>query len=74
AIDNAELFRGLQQSNQDLLMAYEFTLEGWAKALELRDAETQGHTQRVTDMTLRLARAMGLGEEHLVHIRRGTLL
>lgn len=74
AIDNAELFRGLQQSNQDLLMAYEFTLEGWAKALELRDAETQGHTQRVTDMTLRLARAMGVSEEHMVHIRRGTLL
>lgn len=74
AIDNSELFRGLQQSNQDLLMAYEFTLEGWAKALELRDAETQGHTQRVTDMTLRLARAMGMSEEHMVHIRRGTLL
>ena len=74
AIDNAELFRSLQQSNQDLLMAYEFTLEGWAKALELRDAETEGHTQRVSEMTLRLARAMGISEEQLVHIRRGTLL
>ncbi len=74
AIDNAELFQGLQQSNQDLLMAYEFTLEGWAKALELRDAETQGHTQRVTEMTLRLARAMGVSEEQMVPIRQGTLL
>jgi PAS domain S-box-containing protein len=74
AIDNAELFNDLQESNQDLLMAYEFTLEGWAKALELRDAETEGHTQRVVDMTLRLARRIGVSEELLVHIRRGVLL
>lgn len=74
AIDNAELFKNLQQSNQELLMAYEFTLEGWAKALELRDAETEGHTQRVTDLTVRLARAMGMSEEELVHVRRGTRL
>lgn len=74
AIDNAELFQNLQESNQDLLMAYEFTLEGWAKALELRDAETEGHTQRVVEMTLRLARRIGVSEEELVHIRRGVLL
>ena len=74
AIDNAELFRDLQQSNQEILMAYEFTLEGWAKTLELRDGETQGHTERVTDMTLRLARAMEIDEEWLVHVRRGSRL
>jgi HD-GYP domain-containing protein (c-di-GMP phosphodiesterase class II) len=74
AIDSAEMYRELQQSNQDLLMAYEFTLEGWAKALEIRDGETQGHTQRVTELTMRLARNMELGEDELAHVRRGARL
>jgi PAS domain S-box-containing protein len=74
AIDNAELFRDLQRSNEELMQAYEFTLEGWAKALELRDRETEGHCQRVTEMTLRLGRMMGMSEEELVDLRRGALL
>lgn len=74
AIDNAELFRDLQRSNEELMQAYEFTLEGWAKALELRDRETEGHCQRVTEMTLRLGRAMGMNEAELVDLRRGALL
>jgi putative nucleotidyltransferase with HDIG domain len=74
AIDNARLFQSLQHSNADLMLAYDTTLEGWSRALDLRDKETEGHTQRVTEMTLRLARAMGLGEAELVHIRRGALL
>ncbi len=74
AVDNATLFNELQRSNIELARAYEATLEGWSKALELRDQETQGHTQRVTDMTVRLAVMMNVPEEMLVHIRRGALL
>lgn len=74
AIDNDMLLDDLQRSNADLALAYDTTLEGWSRALDLRDAETEGHTQRVTEMTVRLARAMGMSEVHLVHVRRGALL
>jgi response regulator RpfG family c-di-GMP phosphodiesterase len=74
AIDNATLFDNLQRANLDLTLAYDTTLEGWSRALDLRDKETEGHTQRVMELTLDLARAMGLGEEELVHVRRGVLL
>jgi len=74
AIDNAALFDDLQRSNVELALAYDTTLEGWSRALDLRDKETEGHTQRVTEVTMRLARAMGLSEAELVHIRRGALL
>lgn len=58
----------------ELAAAYEATLEGWARALDLRDRETEGHSRRVTETTLRLARLMGVSEGELVHIRRGSLL
>lgn len=74
AIDNAALFFDLQRSNLELAQAYDATIEGWAYALELRDKETEGHTRRVTEMTLRLAKAFGLKEQDLVQIRRGALL
>lgn len=74
AIDNTSLFDDLQRSNVELTLAYDTTLEGWAKALDLRDKETEGHTRRVVDMTLRLARAMNVDEVQLVHVRRGALL
>ncbi|HEX2697709.1 MAG TPA: HD-GYP domain-containing protein, partial [Anaerolineales bacterium] len=74
AIENAELFENLQKSNVELSNAYDTTLEGWGKALELRDKETQGHTERVAELTLRLARKMELGKEELVQIRRGVLV
>lgn len=74
AIDNAELFSDLQISNLELSMAYDETLEGWARALELRDMETHGHSDRVTNMTLRLGVEMGMDEQELVHVRRGALL
>ena len=74
AIDNAQLFENLQRSNQELSLAYDTTLEGWGKALELRDKETQGHTYRVTNLTLELARQMNIPEAELLHIRRGSLL
>ncbi|MDR7471009.1 MAG: GAF domain-containing protein [Armatimonadota bacterium] len=74
AIDNASLFEELQRANASLIEAYDATLEGWVRALDLRNQETEGHTQRVTTLTLRLARAMGVREEDLLHIRRGALL
>ncbi len=74
AVDNARLFDDLQRKNVELMLAYDATIEGWSRALDLRDKETEGHTLRVTEMTLRLARAMGLNDEELVHIRRGALL
>jgi HD-GYP domain-containing protein (c-di-GMP phosphodiesterase class II) len=74
AIDKTRLLENLQHSNQELYLAYDNTLEGWGKALELRDKETQGHTQRVTDLTLKLARQMGISEAELIHVRRGVLM
>jgi len=74
AIENSMLFQNLQRSNFELAMAYDATIEGWSRALDLRDRETEGHTQRVTDMTLRLARKMRLSEQRLILIKRGALL
>ena len=74
AIDNATLFDDLQRTNLDLLMAYDETIEGWSHALDLRDKETEGHSHRVTEITLRMARRYGVSEHDLVHIRRGALL
>ncbi|MGV1098341.1 HD domain-containing phosphohydrolase [Thiovibrio sp. JS02] len=74
AIENATLFRKLQESNIELTLAYDTTIEGWSKALELRDSETEGHTQRVTELTLKAACAVGMREDELDHVRRGALL
>jgi putative nucleotidyltransferase with HDIG domain len=81
AIDNADLFDDLQRSNyelekanRNLEQAYQKTLEGWVRALEVKDKETEGHTQRVTVLTERLARSMGVEGDALEHIRRGALL
>lgn len=74
AIDNAQLFEDLQRKNRELEEAYQATLEGWVSALDMRDKETEGHTQRVTVLTQRLARFMGVGDDELVHITRGALL
>jgi putative nucleotidyltransferase with HDIG domain len=64
----------LNKSQKQLIQSYDETLEGWAKALELRDKETSGHSKRVTALTVKLASAMGIKGEALVNIRRGALL
>lgn len=74
AIDNAEMFAELGRTNDDLILAYDATIEGWARALELRDVETEGHSRRVTELTLKLASALGVPQEDLIHVRRGALL
>ncbi len=74
AVDNATLFDDLQRSNIELMLAYDATLEGWARTLELRDQETEGHSRRVTDLTMRIASIMGVADKDLLHVRHGALL
>ncbi|HEU0292514.1 MAG TPA: PAS domain S-box protein [Anaerolineales bacterium] len=63
-----------KRAEENLAEAYDTTLEGWAKALELRDKETEGHSRRVTEATVTVARTMGFSEEDLIHLRRGSIL
>jgi PAS domain S-box-containing protein/putative nucleotidyltransferase with HDIG domain len=74
AIDNANMFENIQRSNAELSLAYDATIEGWSHALDLRDKETEGHTLRVTDMTMELARAFDLSDAELAQVRWGALL
>ncbi len=64
----------LQTAHEDLVQAYEATIEGWSRALDLRDHETEGHTQRVAEVTVKLAQVIGIPDGELTHIRRGALL
>jgi hypothetical protein len=66
--------KDVRKLNQELVLAYKTTLEGWAKALELRDKETEGHSRRVTELTDLLALKLGLSQEELVPIHYGSLL
>ncbi len=74
AIDNGELMNSLQKTNMDLLNAYDATLKGWVDALDIRDKETEGHTQRVTELSITLARQAGIEEKDMIHFERGALL
>ena len=74
AIDSLQLFERQQRSNIELASAYQATIAGWSHALELRDQETEGHSQRVTEITLQLAKEFEFSAADLVHIHRGTLL
>jgi PAS domain S-box-containing protein len=74
ALDRFSLFSSMEQANEKLFEAYEATLEGWSRALELRQRETAGHSQRVVEMTLALARALDVNETETQHIRWGALL
>jgi HD-GYP domain-containing protein (c-di-GMP phosphodiesterase class II) len=74
ALDSMALVRGLRDANGDLLRAYDETIEGWSRALDLRDRETEGHSLRVADQSAGLARSLGLGSEELALIYRGALL
>jgi len=74
AVEDLRLLESLHHSNAELSLAYDETIEGWSRAMDLRDRETEGHTRRVTEMTVELAQRMGLPDEMLVHIRRGVML
>jgi HD-GYP domain-containing protein (c-di-GMP phosphodiesterase class II) len=74
ALNESALWSTLQQSNIDLKIAYDETLVGWSKALDMRDHETENHTQRVIELTMKLAETIGISGDDLVNIRRGALL
>jgi PAS domain S-box-containing protein len=74
AIEDYQLVKSLHRANQDLLQAYDETIEGWSHALDLRDKETEGHSRNVAEMTVKLARFASISDEELIQIRRGALL
>ncbi|GIV87595.1 MAG: histidine kinase [Chloroflexus sp.] len=74
ALHRTDLFEQLRTANAELRAAYDATIEGWSRALDLRDRETEGHSRRVTELTVQIAARMGFRDEELVHIRRGALL
>ncbi len=74
AIDNKTMYRDQQMAKEELAVAYDATIEGWSRAMDLRDKDTEGHSRRVTGLTLDLATKLGIQGEALVHIRRGALL
>lgn len=74
AIENGMLLKELQRTNLELTLAHNATIEGWSRALDLRDRDSEGHTRRVTQEAVRLGRRLGLAEADLLHIRRGAML
>ncbi len=74
ALDSLNLIQSLEEKQTELLKAYEETLEGWAKALALKEEETEEHSRRVTTLTVELAKEMGIKGEELVFVRYGALL
>ena len=74
ALQNARLFEAVQAAALELQSAYDATLEGWSLALEMRDEETLGHTLRAAEMACDVARALGVPESDIAHVRRGALL
>lgn len=71
---NEHLEERVAEQTKEIAESYETTLEGWAKALELRDKETEGHSRRVVEETVQLARALGVSDQDIEHIRRGAIL
>jgi HD-GYP domain-containing protein (c-di-GMP phosphodiesterase class II) len=74
AIDSASLFQDLQRTNAELSLAYDSAIESWAQVLELSNRENGAHAYRVVELTIKLARSMGIAEAELIHFRRGALL
>jgi putative two-component system response regulator len=64
----------IDMAHLQLLSAYDATIEGWSRAMDLRDKETEGHTQRVTTLTEKLAKLAGISDDDLLNMRRGSLL
>ena len=74
AVTNAQLFEEAERSAANLIAAYDATLAGWSAALEMRDAETQGHTERAAQLAVEMAESLGIPVRDLQHVRRGALL
>jgi len=73
-IESSSLTQVLQRTNVELTIAFDSTIDAFARALELREGEPLGHTRQVTEVTVNLAKAMGIGIPLLPHIRRGAFL
>ncbi|HEY4691879.1 MAG TPA: HD domain-containing phosphohydrolase [Bellilinea sp.] len=74
AIQSNRLTNNLERTSQDLSQTFEATIDGWSRALELRDFSTERHTQRVVTMTMELGRKFGLAEPDLLRLKRGAQL
>ena len=74
AVANAMLFERAERRGAALGAAYDATLLGWSRALDMRDHDTAGHTERVAERAVQLAVEMGIPASELVHVRRGALL
>jgi putative nucleotidyltransferase with HDIG domain len=74
AVDNAQLYQRAQQAIKEISQAYDATLEGWSRVLDLRDHVTEQHTHSVAELTVELAQRMNVPAGELGHIRRGALL
>lgn len=73
-IDNTQMFDNVQRANMEMAVAYEATIEGWSRAQDLRYKDLEGHSLRVSNLSLVLAKAMGIRDQQLQHIRHGALL
>lgn len=73
-IDNTQMFDNVQRTNMEMAIAYEATIEGWSRAQDLRYRGLEGHSLRVSELALGLAKAMGFHDQQLQHIRHGALL
>ncbi len=73
-IEKIELIEKLGTRNKDLQQAYISAIKGWAKALELRDEETKGHSDRVVEMAVNMARRFGFAGKDLEDFRNGAFL
>lgn len=73
-METLQLTKEPKFTRSEFIMAYDATIEVWATALDLRNKEANGHSQRVTEMTLSLAKTMGVSNQELEHIKRGALL
>ncbi len=74
AIDNAQMFESLQHKNLELALAYDATIAGWSRALELRQEESPGHIERISQLTMALAQELDINKNEFTNIRHGVLL
>lgn len=74
AVNNSQLYFSLQRTNVELENSINATIEGWVNTLDLRDKETEGHSQRVTEITVKIAQLLGYTNGELTAIQRGALL
>jgi HAMP domain-containing protein len=69
-----QMIESMRDSKNKIMESYDSTLEGWSKALEYRNEETKGHTDRVLDLMMKSAKTLGIDESRMDDVRRGALL